>query len=222
MAIAFVNRTEGFSTSVGSSSQAAAAASHTAGNLVWAWLYTQTNLTATLADTAGNTYPQIGSAFAPTVGFFSMFYAKNIIGNASNIVTATFSTPTIGGSTYVALGVRQFSGCDTTSPLVGTLQTGSGTGTAIASGTVTVSGQSVICAGIEGNPTLVAGSGYSLTPMTDGFGGFTGDEYHITSANEAATATAGSAGLYGIIAVAFKAAALSGKPPQGLFRSMAR
>lgn len=218
MAIAFVNRTEGY-TGAPVAALSAAAANHSAGNLLWVWANVQNaGATPVVTDTALNTYTMIGSPFQRpgNSNWLVQFYAKNITGNASNIVIIT--TPTSG---YTAIGVRQFSGCDLTAPLI-TSATGSGSGTALATSSLAIAQSAVICAGMEADGQgLVAGSGYTLTRVSDGLGSYTADEYHLVSASEAATATAGS-GPWTMVAAAFAAATAGGKIPQGLFRSMAR
>jgi hypothetical protein len=200
MAIAFVNRTD---VKGSTSPLAATAANHTTGNLLWVFVLTQNANAVTVSDTAGNTFTQIGVTITSGINRLRQYYAKNITGHATNVVTATYA----GATAYSVLGVRQFSGCDTSSPLNGS-NTGTGaSGTAIATGTITIVGSnSVICAGIEadGQP-ITAGSGYAITAITGG-GGFTADEYKLVSASEAATATGNASNVWAIVGAAFNAA----------------
>jgi hypothetical protein len=131
-----------------------------------------------------------------------MFYSANITGDASNQITATLS----GGATaqYFAVGVYQFSGLGSSSPLESTAS-GSGAGTTLlTAGTlITRAADAVIVGMMEADgSTLAAGSGYTLTAFAGASGQFFGTTYKIVSASEAATATCG-VGSWGILAAMF-------------------
>ena len=202
MAIAHVNRAEGFSITSGTTI-ATAAANHTTGNLLAVFLNIQASDTPTITDTAGNTWTATPSSPAhPTgVNYIWVFYAANITGNASNVITANWSTST----GYAAISVRQFSGVATTSPLEDD-DKGTGISTSLATPSLTVtSSEGVIFAGMEADGIpITGGSGYTFTAITDGFGGYTGDEYKIVTASEAATASQIDAYAWGITAGLFK------------------
>lgn len=200
MAQAIVNRAEKVSFAA-SGSLATDAINHTTGNLIHVWINIQNVSTVTVTDTAGNTYNEIGSAANNGANFVHHFYAKNITGNTSNVITIHFT----GASGYTVIGVYQASGCDTSSPLDAHSET-NGSSSAISSATLTISGSAaLIIAGIEGDsPAISGGSGYTLTTVTDGIGGFTADEYKVVSASETATANQNSALGWAIVAAAYK------------------
>ena len=117
MAIAFVNGAQNFNTA-SDSTIAAPATNHTAGNLLVVFVSSKngdgTDVTA-IEDTAGNTYTRITGIVSRYAGWSEceMWYAKNITGNANNIVTVTFN------ASYINRGIQvlQYSGCDPTAPL---------------------------------------------------------------------------------------------------------
>lgn len=212
MAIAYVNSSP--KTGLGSGSTVATPAiSHTTGNLlVVAVRWDSTTVTVTgVADTAGNTYTSRTVKTFNGTDSVQFWYAKNITGNASNVVTATFSSsaPSASGIT-----VDQFSGCDTTSPY-DTEASGSGSGTGLVTGafTTTTADEVIVVAGDQGSTsgTYTAGAGYTIAGQTIGVALST--EYQIVSSIQTGV-TAGitsSAGLaYGIIAATFKIASGGG------------
>lgn len=98
-------------------SLATAATSHTGGNLLFVYYTAHATgtvpATATVTDTAGNTYINIGYSGYDTHNITGAFYAKNITGNASNVVTLTPASV----ADFVTLNVIQYSGLSTTAPL---------------------------------------------------------------------------------------------------------
>ena len=117
MTIEYVNGAVNFNEAAGSTI-AAPATNHTAGNLLVVFVSSKngdgTDVTA-IADTAGNTYTRITGIVSRYAGWseIEMWYAKNITGNANNIVTVTFN------ASYTNRGIQvlQYSGCDPTAPL---------------------------------------------------------------------------------------------------------
>lgn len=167
MAIAFVNSTTGGNSS-GSpvATIAAAAASHTAANCLAvsvSW-YAAGVTISSVTDTAGNTYTARTRVDVP--GYddrLQIFYAYNISGNASNVVTATFSA----SAPYVAIAVEQYSGILTTGTPYDTEASGTDnlTTQTLTSGAFTTSqaDELIYVALYAPNPTsLTAGSGYTL------------------------------------------------------------
>lgn len=136
MSIAFVNAATGSDFSGASQSGLdAAAANHTTGNLLVVNMrpYAPLGQTVTsVTDTAGNTYSHVASASGSDFGVEDVWYAKNITGNAANVVRANFSAPV----SYVGINVCQYSGCDPTSPLDVTA-TGSSLAGSVTSGAFT-------------------------------------------------------------------------------------
>lgn len=210
MALAFVSRantpTHATGTSVASPAQ-----SHTTGNLLVVCIQAQSGGTAlsSVTDTAGNTYTKTTSSPVNNgggVNYDYIYYAKNVTGNASNIITATWAV----SYNYLAIAVYEFSGADTTAPFV-TDSTGSGASTNMTTGTLSLGGVSCVIVAIMENDSAnvtAAGTGYTKAITDDG--GYIVDEYHITSTDEAATATQAANLAYGIIGAAFKVAAAAG------------
>lgn len=119
-AITFVNAVADDDAGIDGTTLSLAATNHTAGNLLYVIGHTQNNcvglgITLSVSNTAGDTFTSIGTLQQGPNGFTceQHWYAKNIIGNASDVVTLTAS----GSSHLKAMTVLQFSGLDTVSPL---------------------------------------------------------------------------------------------------------
>jgi hypothetical protein len=166
-AIALVNTDKG-GTAANSSSEVTGGVSATAGNLLVVMIAIANNAltVSSITDTAGNTYTQCSGALIQSqssVGTLDIWYAKNILGNATNVVTVNYSALSqFGGS----IKVHQYSGADTTSPFE-TATTGSATAaTAVtsssfspaASGNVNVAHADTSLV----TPTWTAGTNYTL------------------------------------------------------------
>lgn len=120
--LAVVNTARGQDASGGASTTiASAAASHTTGNLIVAGVRSSAGGAMTCADTAGNTYVSLTHYNQAISGDWQFCYAKNITGNASNVVTATMTS-----SAYRAIIVHQVSGASTTSPFDAASEVGGG------------------------------------------------------------------------------------------------
>jgi hypothetical protein len=163
--IAFVNVDIGYAVAP-LATIATAGIVHTSGNLLVAIVSTarEASTVTGIADTALNTYTYITRVQGTNL--LEIWYAKSITGNATNIVTATFSDD----STYRNIHVLQYSGCHTTSPL-DQYETGTGTGTSLATGakTTTVANE-VIVSGfyIDDFKNFTAGSGFTIRDGTTG------------------------------------------------------
>lgn len=111
---AYVNSTTG-SGSGSASTLAATSFSVTTGNTIIVGIsnYTTTQRTvSSISDTAGNTYARCGSVYQPSSNFTQeTWVAYNITGNASNVITATYS----GAATYRGMVAHQVSGLATSS-----------------------------------------------------------------------------------------------------------
>lgn len=148
MAIALVNHVE-VQDLTGSSftTLATAAFVATAGNLIVIGLGQDTNTTrpSSITDTAGNTYTRVVGADATpgSLDLITLWYAFNITGNASNVVTAHWA----GNHEYGSMNVMQFSGVLTTDPIdVGTSAIATSPATSITSGSFTTTqADEVIC-----------------------------------------------------------------------------
>lgn len=90
----------------------------TTGDLFWyviAYSGNTTGVTATVTDTKGNTFTQIGTFFNSTSGqSFAYGYSKNISGGSSDDFTMTLTGS--GGRASLAMYVAEYSGLDTTAP----------------------------------------------------------------------------------------------------------
>lgn len=196
MAIAFVNSTSGTGdTSV--STIAASAANHTATNLITVKV-TWNSAAGTLnsvADTAGNTYTRFASSKATSGNdHIETFYAFNITGNASNVVTATFST----GVTFRRIMVHQYSGIATTTPtdVVGVGTAAAATTVTSASFTTTQADEVIVSAASGGSGetwdagplgtirmSSVGGDSGSEDQIVSSTGSYTGSMHCTTSAS---------------------------------------
>lgn len=184
--MAFVNSATGTS-DAGATTLNAGAANHTTGNLVVVVVsWTTAGVTANVpTDTAGNTYVSTGQKAirAGSTDFAEVFYAKNITGNATNVVRANLS----GSATFRRIQVLQYSGADTTSPLdTGGIATNTGTSLTVASFNTTATGVVVAGATCGNNRTYSAGSGF-IARVTN-LGTDTGAEDKVASAAAAQTA----------------------------------
>ena len=124
-------------------SLAAAAFSATAGQhlLVAVALATTTASVSTITDTAGNTYARQSTITNGTSVVVELWAATGITGNASNVVTVTFSA-----STLAAIAIEEYSGL--VSSYFGTPATATGTGTWPVASLTTVDGGSWTVAAI--------------------------------------------------------------------------
>jgi hypothetical protein len=114
MSIAVVNSTGTFN-AASSTTIAASALTVVSGNLVVVIVRsgnTQHTVSG-IADTAGNTYTQIRTQTA-AASRLDMWYSANVTGNASNVVTATYSA----AADNRAILVAQLSGVSTTAPVL--------------------------------------------------------------------------------------------------------
>ncbi len=200
---------------------AAPATSHTAGNLLVvyiAWAGTTVTVTG-ITDTAGNTYSQCTGALASDVnaGRSDLWFAKNIAGNASNVVTVTFSA----SIDFRRIAVFQYSGADTVSPFEVAVNT-SGTGTSLtspsfspaASGNVNVAGGDQSASG----NTWTAGANYTLGPLPGS--SYTEDRIAAPAGAQTASITNSAAITILMSLASFKAAGGGGGAPPSQLPTM--
>lgn len=207
-AITFISRAA-TTTAVNATSVSSPAQAHSAGNLLVAAFNHAFVASATVSgvtNTAGDTWIKTPlSPQAANPNRQDLWYSLSTLGNGSDIVTATMSVSENG----LTMAVYEFNTSVGTWSFV-VDQIGSGvSGTAVATASLTLTQSSVIVAVFEDDAGLTptAGTGYTLaTPDTFG-GGYVWDEYHITAASEAATATGGASAAWSIIAAAFTASA---------------
>jgi len=156
---------------------AAPSANHTAGNLLVVICRNGSHLESQAAptDTAGNQFVGLTPAMAPGVGVIQMWYAKNIQGNANNVVRCNFPS----SDAWLTISVLQYSGADPSSPLdsqasaSGSSAATSGVAPAVTSsriGGLVVVGATVGALGMTFSP----GSGFTLRDSN--IATFSGDE----------------------------------------------
>ena len=205
-----VNTARGYHNSASTvSSIAAGAVSHTSGNLVVVGCRNYVLGTTTVTDTAGNTYTALTSYTDGAVDAFQFFYAKNITGNASNVVTCNFSNP----SGYVAVVVLQVAGASTTAPFqseLGGAVSSSSTYTSAAfnvtgAHSLVIYGGSVFTLGATWTPGLIGGTTADGMTGSEPFNvGIAAAEWRsITGATSGITAAVSlTSSVRGIMAVA--------------------
>jgi hypothetical protein len=169
MAAANVQATAGGSdTGTGASSVATSAfgSSTTTGNAIFVAIYWYDSpITITsVQDTAGNSYTPVGTTYTDTLEAqqCAHYYALNITGGASQVVTANFST---AAAQYKRIVAHEASGIATSSALdkdsVGKSQTGTSvTDNAV---TTTTNGQYIFSSvmNVSGTATFSSGAGFS-------------------------------------------------------------
>jgi hypothetical protein len=107
--VAFVNKGDGGDwTATAHTTFSTAAFSVSAGNFIIVVLGNM-NPPFTVNDTAGNTYIPVPGIIG---GSGVAYYAKNILGNAANVVTATFAS-----SSFIYIVASQYSGVDKVNPI---------------------------------------------------------------------------------------------------------
>lgn len=194
------NENTGTATSI-----ATPATSLTAGNLIVVVANEQTASVVPLniMDTAGNTYHQAGMTFNVTGNSnnFSIYYAYNALGNASNIVTATLSS---GSAAFLEVGTYQFSGFGTSDPL-GSQTAAQGSSAAPATSVLPITGNSsaIVAFVLAFGAGLSQGTGFTGSPTPSGF--FMG-EYGIFTSSAAAVANSAN-NTWGITAAIFNTSA---------------
>jgi len=219
MAIAYVNGVGNYE-SASATTIAAPAANHTTGNLlvVFVGFHAATATVSSIADTAGNTYTYVASAVYSS-NRIECWYAKNITGNANNVVTATFSASV----NYRTITVDQYSGCDPSAPL-DQYNTGSGNSKTPTTGNITTTAaDEVLVAGVylRIGYNITAGTNYTLRTLTNSAPSAGASEDRIVSATGTynATFSLDSAIYWASIIASFKAGAAAG--PAAVGSSMA-
>jgi len=188
MALSVANFTTG-GNSASVSSITAAAQNTTTGNLLVVGIRKLNAASiSTVADTAGNTFIPIPTATSSgaTAGTL-LYYAKNITGNAANVVTITFG----GATTFTAVAVWEIAGADRIWPL-GSLTVGPSTsGATITSRTYSTANANeiAICMAQSESTgvTFVQGAGFSLdsgTFPTTGTSNYCGAQHQIFSVTQ--------------------------------------
>jgi subtilisin family serine protease len=138
---------------------------NTAGNLIIAAVRMSTSSqTVTLSDSAGNTYVEAVAQVQTSDGHqMHVFYARNILGAATNTVTATFSS----NNNYPWVAIYEYKGLSPTSPLDQTAHAQGNSATASSGPTPTTTSSNELVFGATAvasiySGTQAAGSGYVL------------------------------------------------------------
>jgi hypothetical protein len=152
------------SNSASASSITTSAISHTAGNTLCVCVH-QTDLihlVTSVSNTAGDKFILVGDATRNGVNHLYMYIARNIIGNASDVITVTFS----GTSTSNALFSNEYSGVAHTLPVDGwqTTRTSSSNALGFTVSTSYAANAIVACFGNDGtvNTSITAAAGFTL------------------------------------------------------------
>lgn len=160
-----------------------------------------------VTDTAGNTYVQGTSCFNNaqlTAGITDIWYAKNVTGNASNVVTVTYSSST---STYRSVFQMQYSGADTTSPFEVCAIGNTASGTTVTSASFSPASSknvNVAIGNASGAVTWTAGTNYTSKITSSGPDRIGEDRTNSPAGSQTASATVGSAFNLEISVASFK------------------
>jgi len=198
------------------SSLALPAQDHTTGNflIVWTkWEGVTDTVSASVSDTAGNIYTALTRRdFGANDGHAQFFYAKNINGNATNVVTVSF---TGGSPTFRNGGVFQYSGIDKINPFIAENATAGNGNAALNSGSIDVVEAGIAFGGAaEYSPTGGYSPGPGWTerydgPADTGAGGTAFEERIFNVPGSlSATMTQNTAGTWLMAIAAFRKAGL--------------
>jgi hypothetical protein len=175
----------------------------TAGNLnaVAIQLSGTTNTVSSVTDSAGNTYTKaIGPVRGSTATVY-IYYAKNIASSAAgNEVTVTTGSNT----SYVWIDLSEYRGLDTTSPVDGTPASGSGSTTAVATGSVTTTHACDVLYSATVTDGVVTATGTNYRMRNQGWGNVVEDRVVSTTGSYTGTMTQQSTDPYVSALVAFK------------------
>lgn len=191
--ITHVSRAENSDLGAAAGTIASSAQTHTAGNLLVACIGNGGVAVTGVADAGGNTWHKADS-YAPNLQL-EQWYAWNITGRASNVVTATFAS----NASNRGIVVHEFSANWVNDPLGAIGKATGNTGTASA-GALAPAGNSAVAVAflIDNGNAFTAGSGYTLA----NFGTFFADEYKVISTTDTPTATL-SSNTWDVLAVLY-------------------
>lgn len=182
----------------------------TTGDLIVVGVGSQQNTAQTITASGGCT---IGTVTAtthspeadPGSGNFEWIYYATVSAG-SGAGTCNIQAATTGAPNYHTMAAYELSGQNASPFVIDVAANGSAT-TAITSGTVTVSGNSIIIAQLEASAGGLSSFGAGYTGFSQdnatALNGFVHDEYHAVSSSEAATATQSSSSTFVILAAAF-------------------
>ncbi len=191
----------------GTTSIATAAFNAIAGNLIVVGCRNSFSggMVVTVTDTALNTYTAITSASDSGNDLFSNFYAKNITGNAANVVTCHYDN----NGQYISVQAVQYSGASTSAPL-DTFSSGVQLPdvTSVTSDPFSTSAATAIavCMGANGNTsnTYTAGAGYTLRGTNTGLSFTEDQQFTVTQTNVTCSVSWVGAKPGEIVAAVFK------------------
>jgi hypothetical protein len=227
MAISFVNSASATPDDAAGTTMATVAANHTSGNLlVVGMVHTGASAATGVTDTAGNTYFDTGIHVVHGTDRIDLWYAKNITGHASNVVTVAYAS-----STFRRCMVLQYSGADPVTPYVaasgGSFQTASAVTTGTTSTwTASAANELIVCFASSTNAQTYSGVG-NVRFASNGTDSGAVDNITTNSAGTTQSATindSSASGLW-IVAGSFAPAATSRprfRARQIRARSMAR
>jgi hypothetical protein len=169
-AIAYVNSSGGNAGSANVTTTTTAALSTTTGNFIAVAINFAINSSSvsSVTDTAGNTYHQCGNCSANSSNNQEdVWYAYNITGNASNVVTVNLGS----AAQYLYVSQVQFSGVKTTSPAQDS-NNGFATGaTSVTTASISPSnanGLNFVSFNISNGPSPTAGGSYTILSPSNG------------------------------------------------------
>lgn len=183
----------------------------TSGNLLVVSCSAAQTQATTVTDTAGNTFVaavSVTSGPAPAgqwgPSFTGLWYAKNISGSSSDVITCNY-----GGQADQGIVALQYSGIDKTSPLDATAS-GTGTGTDFATSpfSTTSASEVIVASGMNtagsGSP-FMPGAGFTMQQQTYTY--YIVEDQITTSMlnNVTATMTQPASSAWTIVAASFKA-----------------
>jgi len=157
-----------------------------------------------VTDSAGNVY---AVAAAPVVlsgvASHTMYYAKNIVGSASNTITVTFDA----AAKFVDLRIAEYSGLDPANPLDGSAGR-SGNTYQSASGQIITSAASdmLVAANFTSQTTNAPGLGFTQRVMTSPDGDILEDRLTVSAGSYGAEAQIDALATWVMQMVAFRAA----------------
>jgi hypothetical protein len=201
------------------SSYAFAAQNHTTGDDIFlglGWNVGSGADISSIADTAGNTYHYIGAQATIGSNIIKMYYAYNITGHATNVVTINLTN----SAAYRSGAMLVMTPPGSANPL-NDADTGSGNSTSLSTPSLSVFDTDGLIVSFQMAiaDSNVAGTGYTLTQYA-----ITGDavtywaiQYKAVSAAAAPSSTCAS-GLWGMVAASFSlGTAPSNRPAFGFF-----
>jgi hypothetical protein len=201
-AIGFVQSSASVSGATGTSKSATFLNPITTGDLITVGCSVDTAASSiTVSDTYGNTYTPIGSLKIQGTEQAQLFYAKNIIGGASDSVTCTYDVSAINRDIFV----HEYAGADRNNPLDVSAYGSGASGTALDSGAATTNSASEVLFAFGFCTTCIAPGTNFTQRVLDG-GDMSEDRITTSVGSYNATMTQSSSGAWLLLMAAFKPA----------------